>query len=79
MSDEEVGLSDEVLARIPLYPDQELHLRRRSLRQYPLVFLDWAQYNLQDNRYYLATPFRGDSPEIIDAMIEALQALRRTM
>lgn len=76
LTPDEVGLHDEVLARIPVYEGQELHLRRRSLAEPDIpVFLDLAQYNVQDGTYYLATPFRQD-PDVVDQLIAALQHLR---
>lgn len=76
---DEVGLTDEVIATIPLYPGQELHLRRRTLERPNLpVFFDWAQYDVATDRYYLATPFKADQT-VIDGMIEALQTARTTL
>lgn len=78
-TDDEVGLRDEVLARIPVYADQEIHLRLRTIAE-PAIppFLEWSQYNLQDGRYYLCTPVPCED-RIIVKMIEALVAARERL
>lgn len=59
-----------VLARIPVYEDQELHLRRRNLEGFTPL-LDLAQYNRQGGGYRLACPF-PDDVRTVAALITAL-------
>lgn len=59
-----------VLARIPVYKDQELHLRRRNLEGFTPL-LDLAQYNLEGGGYRLACPFPDDA-RVVGELITAL-------
>lgn len=71
-----MNLSADVLARIPLYLDQELHFRRRSVPD-PMIpdTYDVVLFNVQGGGYTLATSFPV-APDVLDAMIAALQAER---
>ncbi|MET8405914.1 hypothetical protein [Streptomyces sp900116325] len=67
-----MALNDQVLARIPTYPDQELHLRLREAPEMPPV-LDIALFNTEGGGYRLACLF-PDDPDVVDGLIAALQA-----
>lgn len=73
--------SNEILHRIPIpgRPDQELHLRLRTVlaSEIPPMY-EWSLYNTQGGGYVMAVPFPPDS-EVLDGMIAALQEQRRTL
>lgn len=69
-------LNDEIVARIPAWPDQEIHLRIRRVDNATLPDqLDWALYSLQDGSYSMATQIPAD-PSVLDAMSAALQTAK---
>lgn len=62
----------EILGRIPLHGDQELHVRSRAVEGLE-PHLEIAQYNLQDAGYRLICPV-PDRPEVIEQLIVVLRA-----
>jgi hypothetical protein len=77
MSDE--NPRSEVLARIPIptRPEQELHIRHRTLPDKP-PFLEFSQFNKQGGGYRLACSFPAEI-EVVNSLIRHLHHIRDQM
>lgn len=64
-------MADHVFAKIPVYEEQELHVRVRTRVGVPRV-VEQTLYNTQGGGYRLSLPV-PDDPVLVGAMIEALQ------
>lgn len=68
-------LQSRVLAKIPVYPDQELHIRLRTLEEEAPQFLEFSQFNLQGAGYRLACYIPKDIG-VISQLIRHLHHIR---